>query len=65
MLERCITEEQIKAVLARPIGEPDAGDPGKLTYGGYVTGGEKPALRVVVSATDRTHVISVMWRDRP
>ncbi|HET9689758.1 MAG TPA: DUF4258 domain-containing protein [Acidimicrobiales bacterium] len=65
MALRAVTEQQVKDVLTRPIGQPDAGDPGKLSYVGYVSGGQKPMLKVVVSATDRTHIITTYWRDRP
>lgn len=53
----------VEQVLRRPIGHPDTGDPGKIAYSGYVPGGPKPVLKVVVSAAEPDLVISVMWRD--
>lgn len=63
--ERGVTDDMVEWVLSHPIGPPDAGDPGKLAYCGYVHGGRKPVLKVVVSASDTHLVISVMWRVSP
>lgn len=63
--ERGVTEDMIKWVLSHSIGTPDAGDPGKLSYCGYVQGGRKPVLKVVVSAADTSLVITVIRRDTP
>ena len=61
--ERQVTSAMIEWVLSHPVGGPDAGDFGKLAYSGYVQGGRKPVLKVVVDAADKEMIISVMWKD--
>lgn len=63
MRERGITLEQVESVLRRPIGGAEAGDSGNVSYVGYVAGGAKPVLKVVVVAADRELVITAIWKE--
>lgn len=60
MAQRGITEQDIDAVMRRPIRGPLPGSgPGTVVFVGSATGGRM--LKVVVSAVDPTIVVSVMW----
>lgn len=60
MQQRGITEEQVEAVMRRPLGTPEPGSrPDTLVLRGHAVGvGE---LKVVVDASDNERVVSAFW----
>lgn len=61
MAQRGITLEDIEQALNRRAGAPSPGEPGTLWVRGYASGGR--LLKVCVSATDHSNVITVAWPD--
>jgi hypothetical protein len=61
MEKRGITQEDIAAVIARPIGSPEPGTSlGTIVVEGMASGGRR--LKVVMSATADV-VVSVFWNE--
>jgi hypothetical protein len=59
MAEREVTEADVEAALAHPIGAPGPGEPGTVWIRGYAVGGR--ILKVCVRADDHSYVITVAW----
>jgi hypothetical protein len=61
MEEREITEDQVKLVLRRPMGDPEPGNrPDTLVYRGLLGG---KTLKVVVDSVDTERVVTLAWKD--
>lgn len=59
MAQRGVTQEEVMAVVNRPLRGPIPGDRGNLVFEGYTRGTR--VLRVITTS-DRSLVVSVMWR---
>jgi hypothetical protein len=60
LAERGVSEEQIQAVMRRPLSGPDPGSrPDTVVFSGHAEG--VGMLKVVVDAVDRDLVVSVFW----
>lgn len=59
--DRGITTQDVAWALTRPIGDPDAGDPGTVWIHGQPAG--KRVLKVCVRTNDHSYVITAVWRD--
>jgi hypothetical protein len=58
MMQRQITEADIRSALRRRYGQPRPGDNGRIVVLGYASG--RRILRVVLTA-DSEEIVSVMW----
>lgn len=61
MLERGITENDVKFALSHPIGDPLPGRPGSIYIKGHATGGM--IIKVCVRTTDKEYIITVVRED--
>jgi hypothetical protein len=60
MAERGVTEDDLRAALARPLGQPRPASSGKTWVLGYAQSGR--ILKVLLSA-DKDWVVTVAWPD--
>lgn len=59
MAQRGVTFDDVVSVVNRPLRGPLPGDGGNLVFEGYTQGAR---LLRVITTSDRSLVVSVMWR---